>query len=317
MESKFYIGVDGGGTKTHLAVANANGELIDFAESSCTNWELEAYSFENWLQLFNCISGKSIETAVFTVSGWDFEIGQQQTRMNIERALRQMNITIKHSVYKNDVYSLYKSGIGESTSGVAVASGTGTIGLAVDGEKHFQTTGYGYISGEWGSGFDIVEYALHLVCSSLLGREENYPELIGQTYTYFNATDLESLVKRIVGPEFKTLNPGYFLANIYKAFYAGCPGARKTLEKASSELAQTTWSLLKKIGSQKVPVIFGGGTFKNFGLPFLLKEKLCELTQTEHEFRIVKSDPVYGAILWALQLDKRPLKQVYQKIIIE
>jgi N-acetylglucosamine kinase-like BadF-type ATPase len=317
MEAKFYIGVDGGGTKTHLVLANANGELINFAESSCTNWEHEAYSFENWLHLFNCISGKTIEIAVFTVSGWDFERGQQQTRMNIERALHLLHISIKHSVYKNDVYSLYKSGIGESTSGVALASGTGTIGLAVDGEKHFQTTGYGYISGEWGSGLDIVEYALHLVCSSLLGREEEYPELIAQAYSYFNAIDFESLVNRLVSSEFRTLNPGFFLANIYNAFYAGCPGARKTLEKASLELAQTTWSLLKKIGSKNVPVIFGGGTFKNFGLPFLLKEKLFELTQKEHEVRIVKSDPVYGAILWALQLDEKPLKHVYQKIMVE
>jgi N-acetylglucosamine kinase-like BadF-type ATPase len=317
MKEQFYIGVDGGGTKTHLVLANTDGEVIGFSEALCTNWEHEDYAFENWLQLFDCISGKNIDKAVFTVSGWDYEYGQIQTRNNIERALRLLNITINHSIYKNDIYSLYKSGIGESTSGVAIASGTGTIGLASDGENYFQTTGYGYLSGEWGSGLDIAEYALHLVCSSLLGREDQYPELTRQAFLYFDADDFDSLVKRMVGPAFKSMNPGFFLANIYEAYYAGCPGARKTLEKAGCELAKTTWSLLKKTGSRSAPVIFGGGTIKNFGLPVLLKEKVFELTQTENEFRIVKSDPVYGAILWALQLDNKPLVHVQQKIVIE
>jgi N-acetylglucosamine kinase-like BadF-type ATPase len=312
--SKIYIGVDGGGTKTHLAVADSKGEITGFYESGCTNWETEGFSYDNVLNLLQPLANNEIEVGIFTVAGWDLEEGQRQMRGIYEKALLDNNITVRKTIFQNDVFSLLKSGMGNNTSAVAVAAGTGTIGAAMCADTFFRTTGYGFISGEWGSGPDIATYALHLVCSSLLGREEQYPVMIEKTFQYFNVHDLNTLIEQLIDKDMSQPKIGFFLKSVYEAYNQGCPGAKKALSKAGYELAKTTWSLLKQLDDKNVPLIYGGGVIKNFGLPPVLKEKVKELTGIDYEYRIVISDPVYGSLIWALQEGNVPFEKVKEKV---
>jgi len=82
MAEGLIIGVDGGGTKTQMAVADPLGKIIGFSETGCTNWESPDFNMNHWLDLFNNLQGKKIETAVFTVQvGTMRREGQLQKRI--------------------------------------------------------------------------------------------------------------------------------------------------------------------------------------------------------------------------------------------
>ena len=317
MAEGLIIGVDGGGTKTQMAVADPLGKIIGFSETGCTNWESPDFNMNHWLDLFNNLQGEKIVTAVFTVSGWDYEEGRTITKKNIEEAMLCKHVKAEKVIYRNDIFSLLMSGLLGGTKGVAVSSGTGTVGIARNGDSYYQTTAYGYIAGEWGSGPDMVEYALHLACASMLGRDGPFPVLEKHALEYFSAEDLDSLVKKLVSRKISQKEFGFFLSKIHEAYQAGCQGAGKVLEKAGKELALTVWSLLKKIDNFYVPVIFGGGTIKNFGLPPGLRNHLKALTGVQNEIRILKSDPVYGSLLWALMESNKPADDVREHIKLD
>ena len=295
------IGVDGGATKTQLAVANTKGELLAVYETGGTYYVL-ADALQQMVALLQPISSKHIMTAVFAVAGWDFEPDQQKQRALIETALAANGITVGKAIYENDIYATLKSAKNLAEPAVVISCGTGIIGLAAGNGKYYKTPGYEYLSGEWGSGIHQAEYAIHLACASLLGREEDYPILIQKAFNYFEATDLNSLVHQIVNDFAGNKKRGYFLKQVYDAYTEGCPGAAKVVHRAGEELAKTAWCLLKKIGQENVKIIFGGGVIKQFGLPPNFRSQLHQLTQQQHDCYFVNSAPVYGALYWALQL---------------
>jgi len=309
------IGVDGGTTKTHLAAVDSYGNLLLFNETGSTNAFETGDIKENFLSLFAPIRYAEIDVAVFTLAGWDFENDQKKVRAQVEAVLSTCSIKIKKSIFENDIFAVYHSGIGASVSGVAIASGSGTIGVAVNEKNIFRTTGFGYIAGEWGAGWEMADHAIHLVCSSLMGREESYPVLTRKAFEYFHAASFEDLVEKIIYQRDTTYR-GYFLKQVYDAYLQGCHGAKKVLEKGSNELTKTIAALLKKIPGENVPVILGGSVFKTMGLLPGMKDQLKNITGTEHEFRIIQSDPVWGALRWAAKEGSINTNCINEKILI-
>ncbi len=292
------IGVDGGTTKTHLAAVDADGKIICFNECGSTNAYESDDITHNLVDLFGPVHNAVIDVAVFTLAGWDFEKDQKNVRQQVEKALSVCNIVIRKAIYENDIFAVYYSGIGESSCGVAIAAGSGVVGAAVNGTEKFRTTGFGYIAGEWGAGWELADYAIHLVCSSLLEREEYYPVLIEKAFHYFNASSYEELVEAVIH-KYTITHRGFFLKEVYDAYLQNCAGAKKVFKKGSRELARTIAALLKKISNENVPVILGGSVFKSIGLLPGLKECVKEITKADPEFRLIKSDPVWGALYWA------------------
>ena len=66
--------------------------------------------------------------------------------------------------------------------------------------------------------------------------------------------------------------------------------------------------------SKKVPLIFGGGVIRNFGLPPKMKERLYQLTDAYYDCYIVHNKPVYGAFFWALQVAGVPTDIVEKEL---
>src|SRR5262249_45646192 len=95
---------------------------------------------------------------------------------------------------------------------------------------------------------------------------------------------------------------GYFLREVVEAHRSGCMGAKRVFEKGGQELAKTIGALSKKINTTNVPIILGGGVFRALGLLPGLKETLYEITKVNSEFRVVQSDPVWGALRWATKV---------------
>lgn len=313
MRDHLIIGVDGGATKTHMAVANTKGEILAVHEVGGTYYMLTD-ALAHMIALLQPISNRYITMAIFSVAGWDFVIDQQKQQALIEQAIAINGITIEKAIYENDIFSTLKSSKGIAEPCVVISCGTGIIGLAADNGKYFKTPGYEYLSGEWGSGIHQAEYAIHLACASLLGREKEYPILIKKALNYFEADDLNSLAYNVVNQFSSNRKRGHFLRQVYDAYNEGCEGAAKVVNRAGEELARTVWCLLKKIKADNVPLIFGGGVIKQFGLPSNFKAQLHQYTQKNHSCYMVNNLPVYGALYWALKQAGFPTHHVTDKL---
>ncbi|RYE25967.1 MAG: hypothetical protein EOP45_04310, partial [Sphingobacteriaceae bacterium] len=239
---------------------------------------------------------------------------KQQQQVLIEHALAINNITIGQVIYENDIFSTLRSARSLAEPCVVISCGTGIIGLAADNGHYFKTPGYEYLSGEWGSGIHQAEYAIHMACASLLGREKAFPILIKKALNYFEADDLHTLTYNVVNHFASNRKRGRFLKHVYDAYQEGCEGAAKVVNRAGEELARTVWCLLKKIKSDNVNLIFGGGVIKQFGLPPNFKTELYQLTQNHYSCYMVNNLPVYGALYWALEQAGFPTHHVSDKL---
>jgi N-acetylglucosamine kinase-like BadF-type ATPase len=315
MAEQLVIGIDGGATKTHMAVANAAGEILSMQEAGGTYYVLDD-ALEHMIALLKPLSHHHLKTAVFTVAGWDFEADQQKQRALIERALAINDIRVENAIYENDIYATLKSAKGVTEPCVVISCGTGIMGLAAHQGRYYKMPGYEYLSGEWGSGIHQAEFAIHLACASLLGREEEYPILIQKALTYFEADDIDSLAYNIVNRFTTNRQRGYFLGPVYKAYDEGCAGAARVVHRAGLELARTVWCLLKKVEiTRQANLIFGGGVIKNFGLPPNFQEELYRLTPQQFNYFQVHNPPVYGALYWALEEAGYPTNLVAEHLV--
>jgi N-acetylglucosamine kinase-like BadF-type ATPase len=169
MSTPAMIAVDGGASKTHLALVGRDGELLELvrgAESSPQNLGLER-ALAVLDGLFAKAGGASgvAEVAQLNMSGVDFLSEEQELREAIE-ARRWAERT----VVDNDTFAVLRAGT-ERGWGVAVVCGTGIncVGVSADG-RHARFPALGLITGDWGGGTDVGNAALFAAARGHDGR---------------------------------------------------------------------------------------------------------------------------------------------------
>jgi N-acetylglucosamine kinase-like BadF-type ATPase len=162
------IAVDGGASKTHLALVGADGRLLKLIrgpESSPQNLGLErALTVLDGLYAEAAVGGP-VEVAQLNMSGVDFPSEEQELREAIE-----VRGWAKRTLVDNDTFAVLRAGT-ERGWGVAVVCGTGIncVGVAADG-RHARFPALGQITGDWGGGTDVGNAALFAAARSQDGR---------------------------------------------------------------------------------------------------------------------------------------------------
>ncbi len=158
---KYYIGVDGGGTKTAYALFDENKNLIDLVKGPGSNHENYENGFDDAAPLiWNGINdllkttGKSLEDISFTLMGL---AGIDHQFQHDEMFKRLQDYGLKNFEIYNDGFIVVKAG----STGVAAIGfncGTGTCCNAIDNDgKMLQLAGLGEFSGDIGNGHWIAE----------------------------------------------------------------------------------------------------------------------------------------------------------------
>ena len=163
------IAVDGGASKTHLALLARDGELLELVrgpESSPQNLGLER-ALGVLDRLFEQAGAKpgEAEIAQLNMSGVDFPSEERELREAIEARRWAKRVEVD-----NDTFAVLRAGT-ERGWGVAVVCGTGIncVGVAEDG-RHARFPALGSITGDWGGGSDVGNAALAAAARSQDGR---------------------------------------------------------------------------------------------------------------------------------------------------
>ena len=152
------LGIDGGGTKTHAVIADAEGAVRGFATSGPANWEVVGLrgageslreATRRALQAAEPKSG-DLRAAALGLAGIDWD--SDTPRMAAEAD--QLGLTCPAEV-TNDSFIALRAGTADGV-GVVVIAGTGAIsaGRSRDG-RTFRTLGQEAEFGDTGSASDV------------------------------------------------------------------------------------------------------------------------------------------------------------------
>ena len=252
---KYYLGIDGGGTRTTAAVSDENGKIIIKKQGKTINFysvgmetarnnldslvseickELDCDGFEGVFVGCSALDDKADEATLKALCG------------NIRTKAIEMN---------SDLYIALKS-MGDIECPCVAVCGTGSMAIGTD--KHGNTVvsgGWGHIIGDEGSGYAIAINALK-VCCELCDKGEASP-LLDAAESYFGVSDFRKAIDIIYSPETAKDTLAGFAADIGKLAQTDNTAKNIVISEAKA-FAKTVLILLDKIGCCSALGLYGG-----------------------------------------------------------
>lgn len=308
---KYYIGVDGGGTKTAYALFDENKNLLEMVKGPGSNHENYEGGFDEaakiiWAGINSLLmeSGKKLSDISFTLMGL---AGIDHQFQHDEMYKRLSNYGLSDFEIYNDGFIVVKAG---STGKEAIGynAGTGTCCNAVDSDgKMLQLAGLSEFSGDEGNGHWIAMMTYRTIYDDVyLGLGET--ALTKMFYDEYSITTREQFLSYV--SEFESENPDPFIMRLIDFFFdAAKLGDKKTLAIVE-EMAQRGSDLIAAHAKQlnfecdEIEVVLSGSIHTKLPSDIYidrLKELCVEKSGRKMKFIKLTQPPVTGCINWILQ----------------
>lgn len=289
---KWFIGIDGGGSKTRAAICNEAGQVqaIVVGESSnplSRGWGDVEATLRQLIDAVRIKAGAKEEE----VTGLFIGLGgadRPQIKERIQHAFADE--WGERLLIDNDVIAaLYAGTWGQP--GVVLLAGTGSIACAFskEGTRH-RVGGWGYLVGDEGSGFDLGKKAAIAVLREFDGRGES-TVLTRLFMDHYGVERPDELINLIYGGS----NPRMELAKtsqlVEQAATLGDVVANALIMQAVEDLLELADACLKKV-QEPVPVVLAGGLLT---ASTILREQL--IARASFQTVIPAVSPVVGALV--------------------
>ncbi len=308
---KYYIGVDGGGTKTVFALFDENKKMLEFVSGPGSNHENLDTSFDGASDIImdglNKLcerTGVALEDVSFTLMGlagidhrYQYDI---MCKMLKEKGLNNFEVF-------NDGFIVVKAGA-TGKSAIGYNCGTGVCCNGIDAEgKMLQLAGLGDFSGDISGGGNIVVKAFELVYNELfLGLEKTMiTDMVKKEYGFKTREEILGLIEKIEGE-----NGGEHIMNMISFFFdavtEGDRPATEFCERMAERGAQLIAALANQMnfGSDEIEVVLSGSInvkLNNKVYLDMLLSKAEKLSGKKLKFIRLEAMPVVGCINWIMQ----------------
>lgn len=294
----FFIGIDGGGTKTTGAICNRQGIVLGrFVGDSSNIFSrpirdviLTLQEIINQLLQQADSTKTELSSLFFGLAGAD----RPAEKMKLEQALAPLYGS-KVTIDNDAVTALYSGTFG--MPGIVLIAGTGSIAYGVDtlGNRH-RVGGWGYLLGDEGSGFDLGRQALTAVLRHYDGRGE-ITRLTPMVLEHYQLDDPSKLITHV----YSGANPRKAIAEAGQlaitAAEQGDTVACRLLDEACDKLFELVTACQQKTGETGAIVLAGGLLG---GGSWLARKLAQKLTSRQSHVMIPKAPPVAGALVMAL-----------------
>lgn len=310
---RYFISVDGGGTKTEFCISDIDGNIIKSSLKGSTNYKSVGLN-EMYLNLqegFNDIienqgfSMEDIAYSVFGISGCD-SIGDYN---NILNKIERLNIPKEKFYLCNDgILAFYAA---SREPGIVVVSGTGSIVFGVDKKGNINRSGgWGYPFSSLGSGFYIGNELLKRTLLYCDGNYE-YSKLFRRVKEYFNVETFKSLPYKIT-----EITKFYEIAGLSKIVTDSSNKdewlSLEILSEAADYLASDVKNVYKNFkfqNEENINIVFSGGTLEGALYSGILKEKIKDKINTPNIIFVRRiNTPAVGGINLAMKLYESKFK---------
>lgn len=276
MTSEWFIGIDGGGTKTDLALIDTDGSLVGRVQGSSSNRTVvgpEAAKDVLQSLIDETISQAGVKRRI--TAGWIGLAGadrpEDKAMFRVALANRIDNIHITNDAEL--VLSGNPDGIG-----IALIGGTGSIAFARnEAGVSGRSGGWGHIFGDEGSAYGVAVDALRAVAAATDGRG---PEttLTGLLMSHWRVATPQQLILTIYGAEVRKSDIAASAPVIVNAAREGDEVALRLLDSAAVQLASLVGSLLQRVPFATPPsvAVTGGLLLQSPELRALVRQELVD-----------------------------------------
>ncbi len=293
------IAVDGGNSKTDVALVREDGEVVAIARGPGSSpYHL---GVDGALDVIGGLVDRvhdamPVEAAELLLAGVDFPAEQEAVRAGLERRGWAQRVSVD-----NDTFAVLRAGT-DARWGVAVVCGAGIncVGVAPDG-RQARFRALGWTTGDWGGGPDVGRDAVFAAARSEDGRG---PKTVLETAVpaHFGLSAPSELAEavhfgRIDGARAMELAPVVFAAAADDAVAAGI------VDHLASEVVALARVAITRLGLDREPVqvVLGGGLLRHPtpGLLAAITRGLAEVGP-EIDVHATSAPPILGATFLAL-----------------
>lgn len=307
----YFIGVDGGGTKTQYALFDESKNILLSVKGPGTNHENYEGSFDEasnliWQGLTELLDKADLQVSdisftLMGLAGIDHPFQYDAMRERLE------NFGLKNFEIFNDGFIVVKAGASAS-SAIGYNCGTGTCCNAVDDEgTMLQLAGLGDFSGDVGNGHWIALKVFNAIYDELFlfihktEMTKLFLEKFGIKEREEFLGTLENLATEAADDYIRTLIDIFFIAANNSD-----PAALELMEKMAERGAQliTTHEKTLKFNAEPIEVILSGSIHTK--LPAdkyiqMMAEKTTAMSNRKFIFKKLEVPPVVGCINWIFQ----------------
>lgn len=295
----YVIGVDGGGTRTTVAIADAEGrELLRHSGPAGLVDPLRPEeSAERLVRLLGeAVAAAGLGGPALALCAGLAGVGSVAERERVHAVLANSGVAERVRVVDDGAIAL--EGALGAEAGVLLISGTGSAayGRGADGRVE-RCGGWGMVVGDEGSGFWIAKTAIQRALQAADGRREPtqlLPVLLAALEVE-RAEELPPRVARAAKAEIAALVP-YVVA----LAEAGDAVAVELMDEAAADLALHAVALGRRLAPWPgaVPVVLWGGVIQNAGFAERV-ERALKREAAAFEVRGAAADAVTGALRMA------------------
>ncbi len=300
---KYYIGIDGGGTKSHYVVIDENKKQLFEYYGGPTNFLMlgnDVVCETIFSALQKCCEELKMQISDFAgITLGTTGAGRRSDAESLEKSfysfLTQKNISINNFQVVSDAIVALEGAFGGEVGCILIA-GTGSICFGKDqkGNVH-RTGGFGRFIGDEGSGYGIGQMALKSIAKNFDGRGN--PTLLMNIFlNEFKITSSEQLIIDIYKNNFDIASVAPI---VLRAAEQGDKTASDILEFSADELVLHIRAMRKKIINDKLRVSFIGSLIANENVYSALLRKKIETTLSDIVVVEPKHKPAFGAALMA------------------
>ncbi len=252
-----FIGIDGGGTKTDLALVDEHGVLLARLHGETCNQSV--VGFDSAVGVLSALIDRAMAEANLDLpvsAGWIGMAGADRPddRSRFARELRSRCDNLRIT---NDA-ELVLSGTPQGT-GIALIAGTGSIAFARNERgTSGRSGGWGHILGDEGSAYMVAVEGLRAVAAEADGRGP-VTRLTADLLTWWRADRAELLIPRVYDPAVKKADIAASAPVVVAAAEAGDQVGTAILKRAGEELAMLIACLLDRVPFDTRPVVAGTG----------------------------------------------------------
>ena len=307
----YFIGVDGGGTKTAYALFDEEKKIVAMVKGPGSNHENMEGGFDEaadiiWDGIKKLLreAGVSLHDVAFTLMGL---AGIDHQFQHDEMQKRLLDYGLENFEIYNDGFIVIKAG---STGAAAIGynCGTGTCCNAIDNDgKMLQLAGLGDFSGDMGNGHWIATRTYNMVYYDVyLGlRKTAVTKMVFDEYKLNSKEEFLALVSR-----FEEEDADTFIMRLIDFFFDAAKLGDKVVLDVISEMAERGASLIAahlntlNFTDETVEVVLSGSIHTKLPSEIYIRalmDKAAALSGRKLKFIKLDKPPVTGCVNWIFQ----------------
>jgi N-acetylglucosamine kinase len=296
----YIIGIDGGGTKTVGILTTETGQHLAQVQSGPANYHVVG---ETQTQaVLESVVGELCEKAgVSRTSPIRFclgmaGLGRAADQEVIGRICNELGVR-ENRILTHDAHIALIGGT-ENPEGVIIISGTGAIVYGIDADgREARASGWGYLLGDEGSGYDIAIRGLRAIARAADGRDDP-TELTNRILNTLDLNEPNELIRWVHAASRDTI--AHLAEIVFDTAQTEDSVAERIVDDAVAELVRAAGSVIGQLGfTESFDVVLSGGNLIHQPMfADKLRHGFAEI-QPKASVLLPKHEPAYGAVLLA------------------